>query len=219
MAVALVPCLVALRGEFNELAPDRDTESDGWIGDAAHQKEASGHNPDDTRGVATEGSDADTIPEVHAIDVDKDLNKPGWSMERAVHIIVDRHRRGVDWRLNYVIYDGRIWARAYGWKQQDYFGANQHDKHAHFSALFGSGQKGNPEADTRPWGLLAAEENDDVDEATMDRIADKVAARLKVAPGKGIMDELGKDLNNDKSGVATGVRKQVAAAVNTGKLA
>jgi hypothetical protein len=212
MGWVLVPDLVALRDEFDELAPDRDHSSDGSIGDPAHQAEVSGHNPDDTKGVATEGSDPDTIPEVHAIDVDADLRKPGWSMERAVQIVVDRHRRGVDNRLNYVIYNRRIWARAYGWVEREYFGANPHDKHAHFSSRFGSGSaaQGNPEADLRPWGLLEAEEND-VDEATMDKIADKVAERLRIGD-KGVMDKLGEDLNNDKSGVAIGIRRQVKAA-------
>jgi hypothetical protein len=80
----LVPCLVSLRTEFNRLSPGRDKASDGSIGDAAHQKEPSDHNPDDTPGVATPYTDADNIPEVHAIDVDNDLRKSGWSMDKCL---------------------------------------------------------------------------------------------------------------------------------------
>jgi hypothetical protein len=155
----LVPALVSLRNEFNVLAPGRDRASDGSIGDAAHRAEGpSGHNPDDTPGSTPENSDADAIPEVRAIDVDADLRQPGWSMERAVQIIVDRHRSGVDTRLDYVIYNRRIWARAYGWEEREYVGVNPHDKHAHFSCRAGSGTAGNPEAFTGPWGLLADED-------------------------------------------------------------
>lgn len=32
----LIACLDELFKEFDQLAPDRDTASDGWIGDAAH---------------------------------------------------------------------------------------------------------------------------------------------------------------------------------------
>ena len=44
----LVPCLVALRNEFNQLAPNRDKASDGSIGDTSHAASSSDHNPDET---------------------------------------------------------------------------------------------------------------------------------------------------------------------------
>lgn len=146
----LVPCLQELRSEFNQLAPDRDKASDGSIGDAAHAGSSSDHNPDET-GV-TPYEDADNINEVHGIDVDKDLRKSGWSMQRAVGIIVGRHRRGEDNRLQNVIYDRRIWSRSWGWTARTYTGSNPHDKHAHFSARYTTAQ----ESDRRPWGLLEA---------------------------------------------------------------
>jgi hypothetical protein len=144
----LVPCLVSLRGEFNELAPTRDTESDGWIGDAAHQQEQSDHNPDATGAV-------------HAIDVDRDLRRAGWSMERAVQITVGRHRSGLDERLHYVIFNRRIWASDWGWTEREYDGPNPHDKHAHFSARYTAAA----ERDVSPWGLLAAQEGEGMDAA------------------------------------------------------
>jgi hypothetical protein len=152
----LVPCLVSLRTEFNRLSPGRDKASDGSIGDAAHQTEASDHNPDDTPGVATPYTDADNIPEVHAIDVDDDLRKSGWSMDKALEIIITRHRSGQDVRLQNVIYNRRIWSRSWGWTARAYTGASAHTEHAHFSARYTTAQ----ESDTRPWGLLDAEDDD-----------------------------------------------------------
>lgn len=144
----LVPCLVTLRNEFNELAPDRNRASDGSIGDLAHQRESSDHNPDETG--RTPYSDADRINEVHAIDVDDDLRQSGWSMNRALEIIITRHRDGRDDRLQNVIYNRRIWSRSWGWTARAYTGASAHTEHAHFSARYTTAQ----ESDTRPWGLL-----------------------------------------------------------------
>jgi len=161
----LVPCLVSLRGEFNELAPRRSKTSDGSIGDAAHASTSSDHNPDETG--ATPYEDADSVNEVHAIDVDKDLNRAGWSMDRAVGIIVARHRLGLDNRLQNVIYRGLIYSRSWGWTAREYTGPNPHNEHAHYSARYTSAQ----ESDTRPWGLLeaaAAEEGIVLDQATKD---------------------------------------------------
>jgi len=150
----LVPCLVSLRNEFNTLAPRRDRGSDGSIGDSAHASSSSDHNPDETG--ATPYEDSDNVNEVHAIDVDKDLNRSGWSMQKAVEIIVTRHRSGRDNRLQNVIYDRRIWSRSWNWTAREYTGSNPHDKHAHFSARYTTAQ----ESDTRAWGLLEAEDDD-----------------------------------------------------------
>jgi len=150
----LVSCLVSLREEFNQLAPDRDKSSDGSIGDDAHASSSSDHNPDETG--ATPYEDADSVNEVHAIDVDVNLRVPGWTMERAVQIIVDRHRLGSDDRLQNVIYNRRVWSRSWGWTEREYTGSNPHDKHAHFSSRYTTPE----ESDTRPWGLLEEDEMD-----------------------------------------------------------
>lgn len=150
----LVPSLVSLRTEFNRLAPARDKRSDGSIGDASHRNEASDHNPDETG--RTPYHDADHINEVHAIDVDKDLRKPGWTMTKCLEIIITRHRSGRDDRLQNIIYNRRIWSRSWGWSARSYTGASAHTDHAHFSARYTTPE----ERDTRPWGLLESENDD-----------------------------------------------------------
>jgi hypothetical protein len=158
MSWILVPALVSLRAEFNQLAPGRDKASDGSIGDSEHSQHLSDHNPDETG--ATPHNDPDNINEVHAIDVDRDLRQAGVTMQNCVDLIVGRHRHGLDDRLQNVIFDRHIWSKAWGWERRDYHGPNPHDHHAHFSCRYTSSQ----EADTRPWGLLALNNPKDADD-------------------------------------------------------
>lgn len=137
----LVPCLVKLRSELNSLCPARGKASDGWIGDTAHQATTSDHNDDETGRVPIR--DADTVHEVHAVDVDKDLYTPGLNMERVVQHILTRCRSGAEARLRYVIYNRRIWAASSGWAQQPYSGPSPHTEHAHFSASYSSSLEAN----------------------------------------------------------------------------
>lgn len=150
----LVPCLVSLRGELNVLSPGRDKATDGSIGDAAHAAEPSDHNPDETG--QGEQDDADNINEVHAIDVDKDLRKPGWDATRVARTIADRHRRGLDSRLEYIIWNRQIASRNTGWAWVPYDGSNPHTDHIHFSSRYTSAA----EANTSSWGLLEEEDDD-----------------------------------------------------------
>lgn len=127
----LVGSLRTLRAEFDRTYPGRDTDSDGWIGDARHARSESDHNPDG-RGL------------VHGLDVDADLGAADpAAMDRQVAHQVDRHATGADDRLTYVIWCPRsgprkgkptIWSARRGWRPKDYTGTNRHDKHAHFSA-------------------------------------------------------------------------------------
>lgn len=146
MAV-LIPSLDELRDEFNDLSPGRDKASDGWIGDTRHQSGASDHNPDESG--RPEVRDADTKDEVHAIDVDDDLRKPGVTMAAIVAFIVARCRAGLEKRLRYVIYNRTIWSASNGWKARAYTGSNPHTSHAHFSGSYDSAQ----ESDRRAWGV------------------------------------------------------------------
>lgn len=162
MVITSLPASTSLLGEIDWLAPRRDRSSDGTIGDTAHASESSDHNPDDTSGVSTPYSDPDRIPEVHARDVDSSGPwPPGWSIERIVQIIVGRHRKGQDHRLQNVIYNRRIWSRSWGWTQRAYTGADPHINHAHFSFRYGSGSgMSNPENITSPWGIREAREEE-----------------------------------------------------------
>lgn len=141
----LTVALTALFDAFDIAFPTRDTTTDGWIGNAAHQAEVSGHNPDDTPGVRAEYSDADTKPEVRAIDVDADLRYVGLRMQDAINVILatPRDRK----RLAYIIYAETIWSASANWQPMHYSGSDPHTSHAHFS--------GNPDYDEdgAPWAI------------------------------------------------------------------
>ncbi|GIE95604.1 hypothetical protein [Paractinoplanes rishiriensis] len=143
----LIPCLKALFAEFNRIAPRRDKTTDGSIGDPAHRNRVSDHNPDETGAVPIH--DADRVNEVHAIDVDKDLNESDLTMEKVVQFLINRCRNGSERRLRYVIYNKRIWSASSGWVQKSYTGASPHTGHAHFSASYDT----NLEASTASWHL------------------------------------------------------------------
>lgn len=147
---------ISLRNEMDNAFPDRDTASDGTIGDGEHAQSVSDHNPDET-GNTGGVEDSDSINEVHARDVDKDVRRAGWSMERVVQIILARCRSGAETRLRYIIFNRRIWSASSDWTEREYTGSNPHDHHAHFSFKYGSGaSQTNPENRTMPWGILAA---------------------------------------------------------------
>lgn len=148
----LVAWAIQFRRELIAIAPNRDTASDGSVGDLAHQGSPSGHNPDESGNA--ERSDADNINEVRAIDVDKDINVPGLTMAMVVAYLVGRCRAGLERRLIYIIYNGVIWSASSGWVAREYTGRNPHDKHAHLS--------GHPDGDNdaRPFGLASLVEED-----------------------------------------------------------
>lgn len=108
----LAPSLVGLRNRINSLYPRRDKGSDGWIGDAAHASRTSDHNPD-WKGC------------VHAIDVDKD----GINVARLLAGVIGHSA------VQYVIHDGKIWSRSWGWTARKYNGINPHHAHVHVSIV------------------------------------------------------------------------------------
>jgi peptidoglycan hydrolase-like protein with peptidoglycan-binding domain len=128
MAV-LAANLANLRREIDRRFPGRDHRSDGWIGDAAHQKRKSDHNPDG-RGV------------VHAIDVDRDGIDPRLLVRLAI-----AHPT-----TQYVIFDRTIWSRTHGFKPRRYTGPNPHTEHVHISGRHGREFETNP----KTWGLATA---------------------------------------------------------------
>lgn len=137
----LAPALATLRTEVNKAFPKRDKASDGWIGDPKHAARKSDHNPDWTSrppGV------------VRALDVDIE---PDGRPDLDLRTLLLRATIG-DPRVFYVISNGRIYSRTYGWAARVYTGTNPHNKHVHVSLL---GDDLTPAAahdiayDTRPW--------------------------------------------------------------------
>lgn len=102
------------------------------IGDAAHQKGASDHNPN-AAGV------------VCAIDVLADGGLDlGWFAEQ---VRTSNHPA-----LKYVIFNRRIASKGGGWRA--YHGSNPHTTHVHVSVGVGpDGQSTGPYDDTSPWGV------------------------------------------------------------------
>lgn len=112
----LAPSLRVLRNEINKAHPKRDKTSDGWVGDTSHAANKSDHNPDYPDGGV-----------VRALDIDKDGIYPN----RLVAIAIK------DPRVNYVIWNGYIWSRAYGFRKRVYTGTNKHRSHVHISIRHG----------------------------------------------------------------------------------
>lgn len=113
----LAESLKVLRREIDFMFPMRSKKSEGWIGDAAHAKRKSFHNPD-KHGV------------VCAIDVTHDP-KHGADMG-AITEYLRTHARIP---LSHMIFNKRIISGRSGWKWVKYSGANQHIKHAHIAVF------------------------------------------------------------------------------------
>lgn len=105
--------LEQLLKQIDSLAPKRKKASDGWLGDKAHQKVVSDHNPN-------------PLGVVLALDVTHDP-KNGADMQKIADSIFDDK----DNRIWYIIFNKRI--RYMGGKWQPYYGSNPHTKHAHFN--------------------------------------------------------------------------------------
>lgn len=114
----LAKSLVVLTSELEYAYPDTIV----WdIGDAAHQDSWSDHNPNEC---------CDVVCAVDVVD-DSDIDLPKF----VALLLAKRHPN-----LRYVIYDGYIYQRKNGFKQQVYNGPNKHKGHAHVSV--GNGPDG-----------------------------------------------------------------------------
>ena len=122
-----------LRNQINVRWPNRDHESDGTIGDLAHQMESSSsHNPDETGNA--EWEDSDNLNEVRAFDCDNNFNEEGMSGQK----LVDHFRKlpGFSSVCRYMIYWDKIYKAANNWAAQDYSGLSAHHEHIHFTGQF-----------------------------------------------------------------------------------
>jgi len=124
--------LLALRRQVNEMAPGRDTSSDGTLGDQAHQIRNSDHNPDDD-GIVT------------AMDITHD---PAHGVDAGM--IAEMLRISQDKRIKYVISNRRIFSsKVSPWQWRTYSGANAHTKHVHVSVMDDKALYD----DTSPWAI------------------------------------------------------------------
>lgn len=130
----LAMSLATLRDQINTLSPNRSKIADGTLGDTAHSKRKSDHNPND-RGV------------VQALDLTDDPAH-GVDNRKLAQALLDSRDR----RLKYVIADGEICSGAGGpkpWVWRPYNGTNAHRHHVHISVA------DDPKLydDASPWSL------------------------------------------------------------------
>lgn len=132
MSWYVAPSLETLWGQVRATWSKRNTAADGTIGDAAHARTESDHNPDPETGV------------VRALD----LTATKAQAKRILEAVVG------DERVAYAIYDRRIWTPGKGW--QPYSGSNPHSGHVHVSLKHDE----DAENDRTPWkGLEMARMN------------------------------------------------------------
>lgn len=170
-AWVLIPCLIELTEEFNALAPGRDKGADGSIGDSSHTS-SSDHTPDEDSRVLRD-HDADDKNEVHAKDIDSSGPWPGTGTQkqrfhRKVMAVIAAEK--IKWksdddrcRLNYVIWDRKIYDKDNDFKPVAYTLSDPHTNHAHFSGRYET----SCENDRRPWGVYVKPEpeEDEVSQA------------------------------------------------------
>lgn len=135
MAWRLARALDVLRQQINSTWPDRSKRTDGTVGDLAHQRGYSEHNPN-SAGV------------VRAMDITHDPAGGVDGDRLADDLAAELERRG---HKGYVIWNRRIRSSYVSpgvWRS--YFGSNPHSAHVHVSYIANYD-------DTSPWRLSNAE--------------------------------------------------------------
>jgi hypothetical protein len=173
--------LVTLRSEFNAISPNRDKGADGSIGDSNHTS-SSDHTPDEDSRIL-EDHDADHKNEVHATDIDSSGPWPGEGTQKqrfdrkVKKVIAEEKKKWLDdndmCRLNYVIWDEKIYDKDNDFEPRDYDGHDPHTNHAHFSSRYET----RAENDTRPFGV--ANEEDEME------LTDKITLTADAADAVG----------------------------------
>ena len=124
MSWKLAAAAATLRDQVNKAYPRRDRASDGTIGNQAHKRRISDHNPDKTGYVM-------------ALDLDED----GWPAHTFADELVEYVRKSGDKRIRNVVYEGRVASGTYAdqlwvWRSAPGLG---HAHHIHVS--FGEAAK------------------------------------------------------------------------------
>lgn len=160
MSWRLANSLVRLRDQIDAEVPGRNKASDGTIGDARHQAQASDHNPN-AAGV------------VCALDITHD---PTHGVD--TYAIADLLRIHPHPDLKYVISNGRIASIWSNWAWQRYTGPDPHTNHMHVSVGRGAdGQSQPPYDDTTDWYIkarVATQADAAAANLTLDQVTDQV---------------------------------------------
>ena len=96
MSWKLAAAAATLRDQVNKAYPKRDRSSDGTIGDQAHKRRISDHNPDKSGYVM-------------ALDLDED----GWPAHVFADQLVDYMRTSGDKRIKNIVYENRVASGTY----------------------------------------------------------------------------------------------------------
>lgn len=160
-----------LERQLDAAFPDR-VRPDGWIGDEAHRKRTSGHNPDDTPGSkpAWDG-DPDSVAEVRALDVAADLGDGVTGQQLVDHLI---RLPGLARVIRYLIHRGRIWHERNGFAPEPFDG-DPHSDHVHVEGAWSQAGDNDGSFDYQLEEIYVTPE-------TIAKIADAVIARLDSAP-------------------------------------
>mgnify|MGYP003668410982 FL=1 len=118
MSWKLAAAAQTLRKQVDEAYPRRDRRSDGTIGDQAHRRRISDHNPDKTGYVM-------------ALDLDEDR----WPAHEFADQLIEYMRTSGDKRIKNVVYEGRVASGTYSnrlwvWRSAPRLG---HKHHIHIS--------------------------------------------------------------------------------------
>jgi hypothetical protein len=121
MSWKLAAAAQTLRKQVNTRYPKRDKSSDGTIGDQAHRRRISDHNPDRTGYVM-------------ALDIDEDFGSPGAAQVFADQLMWHMRTSG-DKRIKNIVYEGKVASGTYAdkfwvWRSQPRLG---HKHHIHIS--------------------------------------------------------------------------------------
>lgn len=138
MSWTLAPALNQLMSEVNAQWPNRSRAWDGTIGDYKHSLTTSEHNPYDEYGK----KNPDGV--VRAVDI----TAQGIDVPTLLNAAIGNPR------VHYVIYQGRICSRTYGWTWRPSKG---HEHHVHISLRNNTSERCDPavvlaaQKDTSPW--------------------------------------------------------------------